>query len=186
MAAADTAAKAAANATPTPAATEPSAENLPFASSLCSPDSSTSSPSLSAFLAESCISSPIESMASAFSLAWRSMRLSSAWASLSLACHAFVRESFSPKDLAALSRASRITWMRPFCASMDLFRTSFLAASAAADLSFLSNCESTSFISEPRTLKVWSISRSCCLNCFSPSRPIFNPNVSAICLALLS
>lgn len=48
------------------------------------------------------------------------------------------------------------------------------------DLSFLSNCESTSFISEPRTLNELLISARDFLNSRSPSRPIFKPKFSDI------
>lgn len=40
-----------------------------------------------------------------------------------------------------------------FCASIDFCKTSFLAVKACTELSFLSNWLSTSFISEPSTLK---------------------------------
>ena len=48
------------------------------------------------------------------------------------------------------------------------------------DLSFLSNCESTSFISEPKTLKELFISARDFLNSRSPSRPIFKLKFSDI------
>ena len=53
------------------------------------------------------------------------------------------------------------------------------------DLSFLSNCEATGYISEPKTLKELFISARDFLNSRSPSRPIFKPKFSDILLHLL-
>ena len=94
-------------------------------------------------------------------------------------CQFCVLRSFSPKESAAFRRAARSVSIFWRWASISLFRTVFLAESAWMDLSFLSNCEDTSFISEPSTLKDWLISDRAFLNSFSPSMPIFRPKLSA-------
>ena len=99
---------------------------------------------------------------------------------LSCICQFCVLRSFSPKDSAAFCRAERRVSTFCRCASISLFSTVFRAESACTELSFLSNCEDTSFISEPRTLKDWLISASAFLNSFSPSTPIRNPKSSAM------
>ena len=99
---------------------------------------------------------------------------------LSCICQFCVLRSFSPKDSAAFCRAERRVSTFCRCASISLFSTVFRAESACTELSFLSNCEDTSFISEPRTLKDWLISASAFLNSFSPSTPIRSPKSSAM------
>ena len=109
----------------------------------------------------------------------RSMPFRAASALLSWICQFCVRRSFSPKDSEAFWRAARSVSIFWRWASISLFRTVFLAESACTDLSFLSNCEDTSFISEPSTLKDWLISDRAFLNSFSPSMPIFRQKLSA-------
>ena len=180
-----TAAAAAPRAAPIFFAVSPSLLNFPSASSLVS----------AAFLTEfekSFASSPASSKPlSAFSRAVllefssRSMPFRAACALFSCICQLWVRRSFSPNDSAALARAERSVSIFCFCWSISLFRTSLRAVSASVDLSFLSNCESTSFISEPRTLNELLISARDFLNSFSPSRPIFKPKFSDILRHLL-
>ena len=110
----------------------------------------------------------------------RSMSLRAASALFSWICQLWVRRSVSPKDSEAFARAARSVSIFCFWASICLFSTSDRAVSASTELSFLSNSEDTSFISEPSTLKDWLISASAFLNSFSPSRPIFKPKLSAI------
>ena len=183
MAAVPIAAIAAAIALPTVFATSPSFDSLLPASSLCLPASLTSSPNSSASLPAS--SKPSSAFASALLLSSssRSMPLSAASALLSWICQFCVRLSFSPNDSAAFCSAARNVSIFCFCASISLFRTSFRAVSALTDVSFLSNWEETSFISDPSTLKVELISASAFLNSFSPSRPIFRPKLSATDIA---
>ena len=118
-------------------------------------------------------------MARSLSESSRSILFKAASALFSWICQFWVRRSFSPKESAAFWRAARRNSTLFFCASISLFSTVFLAESACTDLSFLSNCEDTSFISEPSTLKDWLISDSAFLNSFSPSMPIFRPKLSA-------
>lgn len=115
----------------------------------------------------------------------RSMPFRAACALFSCICQLWVRRSFSPNDSAAFARAERSVSIFCFCWSISLFRTSLRAVSASVDLSFLSNWESTSFSSEPRTLNELFISARDFLNSFSPSRPIFKPKFSDILFHLL-
>ena len=156
------------------------------ASSSSSAASSTSSPNSSAESPPSSMSSSKSSRASSVSCRERSKLFSSALASLSFACHAWVRRSFSPKDWEAFSKAADSISTLFFCASTVFSSTSCRAERADTDLSFFPNWDSTSFISEPKTLKAELISERDFLNSFSPSRPIFKPNLSAIVTHLLS
>ena len=181
-------------AAPTVLRTLPRLSNLLSESLAASPASSISSPMSSALSVTLSISRSMPSSASSarpypalasskaalLSASSRSMSLSAASALFSWICHACVLRSFSPKDSAAFSRAARRTSIFCFCASISLFRTVFREVSASTDLSFLSNWDATSFISDPRTLKEELMSASAFLNSFSPSRPIFNPKLSAI------
>ena len=151
----------------------PSKEGPALSASLAA--SSISLPNLSVASPASSIPSPEFSMASLLLFSSRSIPLRAASALLSCICHAWVRLSFSPKESAAFLRAARRTSIFSFWASICLPSTSFLAVRASTDLSFLSNSDSTSFISEPRTLKDWLISARAFLNSFSPSSPILRP-----------
>ena len=142
-------------------------------------------PKPSNLLPDSSAALPPSLMAFSFSSSSRFMSLSAASALLSWICQFWVRRSFSPNDSAALARAERSVSIFRFCWSISLFSTWFLAVRASADLSFLSNCESTSFISEPRTLNELLISARDFLNSRSPSRPIFRPKFSDILRHLL-
>lgn len=113
-------------------------------------------------------------------LSSRSMPFRAACALFSCICRLWVRRSFSPKDSAALARAERSVSIFCFCWSISLFRTSLRAVRASVDLSFLSNCEATGYISEPMTLKELFISARDFLNSRSPSRPILRPKFSDI------
>ena len=180
-----TAAAAAPRAAPIFFAVSPSLLNFPSASSLVK----------AAFLTEfekSLASSPASSKPlSAFSRAVllefssRSMPFKAACALFSWICQLWVLRSFSPNDSAALARAERSVSIFCFCWSISLFRTSLRAVRASVDLSFLSNWESTSFISEPSTLNELLISARDFLNSRSPSRPIFKPKFSDILRHLL-
>jgi len=153
-------------ATPMPLSTPPNFSNLPPASSALLPDSSNSSPSLSASMVD-CLSS-------------RSISLSSACALFNWICQFWVRRSFSPNEEEALSSAALRVEILSFCASISLFSIAFRAVTACTDLSFLSNWLVTSVISLPSTLKDWLMSRRAFLNSFSPSTPIFKPKLSAM------
>lgn len=118
-------------------------------------------------------------------LSSRSMPFGAACALFSCICQFWVRRSFSPKDSAAFARAERSVSIFCFCWSISLFRTSLRTVRASVDLSFLSNWESTSFISEPSTLNELFISARDFLNSRSPSRTIFKPKFSDILRHLL-
>ena len=174
----DTAAAPAATATapiaaPMPFSTLPSDSNLPLDLSAESAALSISSPISSALSATSSISRSASSRAALLRSSSLSMSLRVAVALFSWIRHCWVLRSFSPKDSAALARAERSVSIFCFWASISLFSTWFLAVRASTELSFLSNWDCTTFISEPRTLKDF-------LNSFSPSRPIFRPKSSAI------
>ena len=127
--------------------------NLPPALSLCLPASSISSPKSSASFSASLSSLAVLSRVSLLSFNSFSRSFSVACALLSFICHCCVLRSFSPKEVDALSSACFRRSILLFCSLISLLRTLFRAVSASTDLSFLSNCEETSFISEPSTLK---------------------------------
>ena len=153
--------------------------NLLPASSAASPLSSNASAKSPVLSPAASISSVMPLMASSLPDSSRSMLLRAASALLSCICQFWVRRSFSPKDSAALSKAERRVSIFCFCASISLFSIWFRAVRASTEVSFLANWDCTSFISEPSTLKNWLISDRAALNSFSPSRPIFNPKLSA-------
>ena len=69
--------------------------------------------------------------------------------------------------------------------AISLFRTSQREVRTSVDLSFLSNCEATGYISEPMTLKELFISARDFLNSRSPSRPILSRNSRTFCVTSL-
>ena len=171
------AAQAAVTATPTAVHTLPRFSNFPPVSSDSLPVLFSSSPSRSVPFAASDIPSAVPSSAASFCRSSFSMPFRAACALFSWICHAWVRRSFSPNEEAAFWSADRRTSIFCFCASICFPRTRLRSVRASVEVSFLSNCESTSFISEPRTLKDWLISDRERLNSFSPSSPIFSPNL---------
>ncbi len=93
-------------------------------------------------------------------------------------------EEFTANDTAAenagkfeISVSNRQTYIAPFLRLVWI--TGIVIVTAAILLSFLSNSEVASFISEPSTLKDWLMSLSAFLNSFSPSIPILRPKLSA-------
>ena len=163
--------------------TSPKIRVLSPVSSISSPRSSTASSKCPASLAASFASSPAPSASSPNSpsaslLAFSSFSssLSSAPALLSWICQFFVRESFSPNDAAEFSSAALSVSILAFWVSISLVSTWLREASAWVDLSFLSNWEATSFISEPSTRISRLMSVMARLNSRSPSRPILRPN----------
>ena len=141
-------------ATPIPLTILPSFSNFPPASSATLALFFISSPKSSASFPASSKPSLASFSALLFSPSSRSILFKSALALLSWICQACVLLSFSPKDSAAFLRAASKVPILFFCAFISLFKTSFLAVKAWTDLSCLSNCEDTSFISDPRTLNV--------------------------------
>ena len=178
--AAPMAAAAAAIAVPTPATTEPTFSNLPDESSAISPLSESDSAKSSVCSSASSISCPSLSMASSLAFNSDSILFKSACALFSCICQLLVRLSASPKEEEAFSSAACKVCTLFFCASISFVSTPFLALKDWMDLSFLSNCDVTRFISEPSTLKAELISFRAFLNSFSPSTPILTPKLSAI------
>ena len=144
---------AAPNAAPMPPAILPRLSSLPPESSAASPASSRDSVSVSTFSSASPKAVDISRIACSLASSSFSMPFSAALALFSCICQFCVRLSFSPNDSEAFCRAFSRVSIFCFCASMDLSKVSFLAVSASTDLSCLSNCDATSSISDPRTLK---------------------------------
>ena len=115
------------------------------------------------------------SRAFSLSLSSRSMQFRSAFALLSWICQFWVLLSFSPKLEDALSSADFRVSILSFCASISFRRTVLREVSESVDFSFFANCEFTSCISEPNTLKERLISAIADLKFFSPSMPRTTP-----------
>lgn len=89
-------------------------------------------------------------------------------------------QNSTPKESEAFCSALRSVSIFSFCASICFASTSFLEVRDATLLSFLSNWEVASFISEPSTLNCELMSASAFLNSFSPSTPSLMPKLSAM------